>query len=153
MKTKTSGALFAATLLTALAAFPQIGEASSGYVRVNVNLRAGPDVSYPALGVISHHTPVEIIGCLDGWTWCDVAWNNYRGWVSGPYLGGLYHNRPALIADYGPRVNVPIITFEQGVYWDRHYPHRTFYRGNDRWRGGGRDRHDFGHNNIHWRHD
>ena len=72
--------------------------------------------------------------------WCDVAFSGGRGWVSGNYVQASYQQRRV---DVGPQyyrpLGIPIVTFEIGNYWDRHYRGRDFYRDRDRWdrnRGG-----------------
>ena len=72
-----------------------------------MNLRAGPDRSFPLLSWLQGGTPVTVFGCLNGWHWCDVAFGFNRGWVS--------------------RFGVPMVTFSVGPYWGAHYRGRPWY--------------------------
>ncbi len=110
--------------------------AAPGVVTQGVNLRAGPDVGYPLIEPLDAGTPVEIFGCLDGWTWCDVGVSNARGWAAGPTLQVLYDGQPAYLSQYGAAVGLGFVGFEVGDYWGRYYRNRPFYGERDRFRGG-----------------
>ncbi|TAM18000.1 MAG: hypothetical protein EPN68_14945, partial [Rhodanobacter sp.] len=60
--------------------------AADGYTTGNVNLRAGPDTSYPRLDTLPAGAPVDIQGCTSGWEWCDVVFQGERGWVAGNFI-------------------------------------------------------------------
>jgi len=107
--------------------------AADGYVTGNVNLRAGPDISYPSVDMLPAGTPVAIYGCVDGWSWCDVSTGNDRGWVAGSFLQEEYQGRRVYIADYGVRIGIPIVSFVFGTYWADHYHNRSWYGNRDRW--------------------
>ena len=113
--------------------------ATPGYVVEGVNLRAGPGVDYPLLAPLPDGTPTDIIGCLSGFTWCDVAVNGpegaLRGWAAGPRLAIAYEGQPELLPEYGPRFGFPIVGFDLGGYWGRYYRDRPFYADEGRWRG------------------
>jgi uncharacterized protein YraI len=94
------------------------------YSSVSLYLRAGPGTAYPIVTRISENSPVEILGCIDGWTWCDVAWDGSRGWVLGSYLRD---EQDLETADFAPLIGLPIVSFEERDYWDRHYYDRPFY--------------------------
>lgn len=107
--------------------------AADGYVTGNVNLRAGPDSSYPSVAMLGAGTPVSIQGCVDGWSWCDVAAGNNRGWVAGDFLQEEYQGQRVLVPNYGVQIGIPIIAFAFGTYWDEHYRSRSWYHDRDRW--------------------
>ncbi|MHB0677978.1 SH3 domain-containing protein, partial [Roseomonas mucosa] len=109
--------------------------AAPGYATGDVNLRAGPGTAYPRVATIGAGAPLEIFGCLDGYNWCDVGAGGMRGWVSGSYLQYAYQGRRVLIPEYGPRIGVPIVTFDFGDYWGRYYRGRPWYSPHDRWGG------------------
>jgi len=112
---------------------PQLALAYDGFVVANVNLRAGPDVGYPAITLLPSGAPVAIQSCIDGWTWCDVVAGPNRGWVAGGYLQNVYGGQRVVVADYGARIGIPVAAFALGVYWDRYYHGRPWYGQRARW--------------------
>jgi len=116
-----------------LLAFPAMAMAADGYVTGNVNLRAGPDVQYPALTVLPAGTPVAIQGCTQDWEWCDVIASDDRGWVAGNFIQYDYDNQAVLLPAYGARIGIPIVTFVISTYWDNYYRNQPFYRERTRW--------------------
>ncbi|MGY3039344.1 uncharacterized protein YraI [Rhodanobacter sp. TND4EL1] len=126
-------ALASLTLASASLAFPAQAHAAEGYVTGNVNLRAGPDVSYPLIDQIPAGSEVDVQGCTEGWEWCDVIAFGNRGWVAGNYVEYVYQDQPVLLPSYGARIGIPIVTFVIGNYWDNYYRNRPFYRERDQW--------------------
>lgn len=116
-----------------LLAAPAAAFAAEGYVSVNTNLRAGPDVQYPLIFIIPAGAPVSVQGCIDGYAWCDVIANGERGWIAGNYIQYVYQDQPVVLPSYGARIGVPIIAFSIGTYWGSYYSHRSFYGRRDYW--------------------
>ena len=124
--------------------------ASRAFATTDVNLRAGPSTSYPAVDVVGAGDNVRVFGCLSTRSWCDVGYSGIRGWMSSNYLVEDYKVRRYT----GPRVvdeiDAPIISFSVGSYWDNHYRGRNFYRDRARYDrpdfrpDRGPDRRDFG---------
>ena len=114
---------------------PALASATDAYVTANVNLRAGPDIGYPTVDLVRAGDGVNIYGCTDGWSWCDVDYRGERGWVAGTYLAtyddGYGDDRP--LTDYGEQIGIPIVSFVIGSYWNSYYSHRPFYRERERW--------------------
>ena len=107
--------------------------AAEGYVTGNVNLRAGPDVSYPSVARLRAGTTVDIQGCVDEWSWCDVSDGDDRGWISGDFLQEEYEGRRVAVPRYGVQIGIPIVSFEFGSYWGDHYRNRSWYGHRDQW--------------------
>jgi uncharacterized protein YraI len=125
-------ALLAAALLLPAGARAQVvivpqARMTQAFTTQSVNLRAGPDRSFPLVSWLPGGTPVSIFGCLNGWHWCDVAVGFNRGWVSGRFLSITVGNQPVMIMNSGPRVGVPVVTFSVGPYWGAHYRNRAWY--------------------------
>jgi uncharacterized protein YraI len=122
--------------LSAVAAMllaPAAAMATTGYVVEDVSLRAGPDTDFPRITVLDAGTRVSVLGCIDGWEWCDVVAYGERGWVAGRFLELAYEGRHVYLYDYGPRIGIPIISFSIGSYWGRHYRDRPWYDRRDYW--------------------
>ena len=92
-----------------------------------VNLRAGPDRSFPLVSWLQGGTPVNVFGCLNGWHWCDVGVGFNRGWVYGRFLSIPFGGQQVLIMNSGPRFGVPVVTFSVGTYWGAHYRNRPWF--------------------------
>lgn len=107
--------------------------AAEAYVTGNVALRAGPDSSYPRVAMLRAGTPVAVQGCVDGWSWCDVATAYDRGWVAGDFLQQEYQGERVLVPRYGVQIGIPIVSFVFGSYWNDYYSDRSWYRERERW--------------------
>jgi uncharacterized protein YraI len=128
MKTRTWLASACFALFAPLAA-----HAYDGYVTANVNLRAGPDVDYPAITMLPAGVEVSVQGCIDGWEWCDVIAGPDRGWVAGTFLQQDYEGERVYVTDYGARIGIPIVAFALGSYWGSYYHGRSWYHDRARW--------------------
>jgi len=98
-----------------------------------VNVRAGPDRSYPVVAQLPPGAGVQVEGCLDDWSWCDVAFDDTRGWAYAPGLSYVYQGERVALYTYAPSLAIPVVTFDLGAYWDAHYRGRPFYRDRDHW--------------------
>jgi uncharacterized protein YraI len=118
----------------ALLALAPLGAfAQEAFTRQPTNVRAGPDRDYPLVAQLGPGSPVRVMGCLEDWTWCDVAFDDNRGWVYGPFLlYGVQDDRVPLYT-YGPSLGIAIIGFSLGGYWDEHYRQRPWYSGREDW--------------------
>ena len=107
--------------------------AQDAFTTQTVNVRAGPDTSYPAVAVLGAGAPVQVMGCLDDWSWCDVVFGDNRGFVYSPYLSYVYQGYRVPFYSYAPSFGIPIISFSLGSYWDRYYRGRSWYGRRDYW--------------------
>jgi uncharacterized protein YraI len=105
----------------------------NGYPVSNVNLRAGPDTEYPVIVTVPNRAPIAILGCLGDHTWCDVVFQDSRGWMRSIYLAGWYQGYYYPLRDYAPRLGYPIVDFDIDEYWDAYYEDRPFYQERPRW--------------------
>lgn len=123
--------------VTALIAFavPVSAFAAPGYATANVHMRAGPGIGYPIVTTIPERAHVEIYGCLVDRDWCDVMWDGYRGWVLAHYLEYFYGGHYVYLPNYFDVVQVPIVTFVLGTYWDQHYRGRPWFHRRNYWEG------------------
>lgn len=117
-----------------LLAAGSIASAQDAYTARPMNLRAGPNREYPLVEQLDAGSPLEVHGCLDSWSWCDVsAEDGTRGWL---YAGGIsfvYQGGRVPVYSYGPQLGLPIVTFSIGSYWGNYYRGRPWYAQRDQW--------------------
>lgn len=131
-----------AASLVATMAVPSLAAAQDAIVTTDLNMRAGPSTSFPVVAVVPESAPVDIHGCVDGYSWCDVSSQGDRGWVSASYLSYAANGSYVPLFDYASEAEIPIITYSVGSYWDSYYRDRPWYgrraiwnsRWHDNWR-------------------
>ena len=130
-KRVVSGLLAGAAGLLALpgVAFAQ----SQAYTNSPANLYAGPADDYPPVSQLPPGAPVTVMGCVSGYTWCDVATPDLRGWVYAGDLSYPYQGSNVPILSYGTAIGLPIVTFSIGTYWGSYYRGRPWYNDQQRW--------------------
>ncbi len=128
MKKSLLAAIFGAAALLPLAA-----QAEVAFTDGRATLHAGPGREFPRIDRLRSNVRVNLYGCIDGFSWCDVSIGRERGWVDGDSLFVPYQGRRVRVMEYGSRINVPMVRFNWG-YWDNYYRGRGFYRDRDHWR-------------------
>lgn len=121
-------AVLAVAAAVALPATARAAPWQWAYTTGNVNMRAGPSVDYPRVTTVPAGSRVQLYGCLQGWSWCDVSWRGIRGWLAGTYLQVAYNDRRYLVPQGGVYLGVPFIGFEMDNYWGSYYRDRPWYR-------------------------
>lgn len=118
---------FIGALAASGAAFAQV--AFTGITNADVNLRAGPDMAYPSVTVLPNNTSVTVFGCDAVQAWCDVEATGNRGWVAAQFINYAVPTAPAPVPlpQAVATVQVPVVTYEVGPYWDAHYANQPFY--------------------------
>jgi uncharacterized protein YraI len=105
----------------------------NAFITHSVSVYAGPDDSYPAVAELDADAPVQVMGCLDDWSWCDVAFEDNRGWVYAPDVIYYYEGGYVPLYTYAPSLGIPVVQFTIGVYWDRYYRERPWYAHREEW--------------------
>lgn len=124
------------SLLLAAALVPAVACAELAVTTGDVNMRAGPDTSYPRVATLGRGVTVDVVGCVEGWQWCDVIVGPNRGFVAAGYLSygyNSYSSAPVVIAQGGPTLGIPLISFSIGNYWDSYYRGRPWWNDRNRW--------------------
>jgi len=121
--------LIAAATLSPLSASAQVAAVTNRHA----NMRAGPDRAFPLVTWLPAGTPVNVIGCVDAWRWCDVAWGFNRGWVFARYLSVPFRNQPTVIFNSGGMMGVPLVPFSVNNYWGAHYRNRPWWNNRNYW--------------------
>jgi uncharacterized protein YraI len=107
--------------------------AANAYTQGIVHLRAGPSTEYPIVASIPPTSLLQVNGCLDDYTWCDVDWEGNRGWVYGDYLFYDYQDRRVPVLQFGASLGIGIVSFSLGDYWGRYYVGRPWYARRNYW--------------------
>jgi hypothetical protein len=81
----------------------------------NLNMRAGPDTTYPVVTTIPAGAPVQVFGCVNGRSWCDALWVGQRGWVSSAWLDATVWR------------TAPIVRWNKAAYWNQYYVGRPWF--------------------------
>jgi uncharacterized protein YraI len=111
--------LFAAALI--VAAISAASAATTSVAATNVNLRAGPSTAYPAITVVPAGAAITTFGCVAGYSWCDIGFGPYRGWVAAHYIHVIYRGAPVVLtAPIAPVIGITVVSFNR-AYWDRYY--------------------------------
>ena len=121
------------TLALALAACMPVLAAETATITSSVNVRSGPDRTLPTVTWLLGGTRVTVVGCIASWRWCDVIAGRDRGWVYSRYLSMPFQGSAVLIANGGPNLDLPVIEFALGPYWDEHYQRRLFFAQKASW--------------------
>lgn len=119
-----------ALAVAALMALPAVAQAAPwqwAVATTDVNLRAGPSTDYPAVATVYAGSQIQLFGCLQDWSWCDVAWSGIRGWMAGDYIEVAYNQRRYDVPDVGVVIGIPFIGFDMDSYWGDHYRDRPWY--------------------------
>ncbi len=109
-------------------------EASEAFVVDNTFLFSGPDYDMPRVERLRHGSSVDVIGCIDGYQWCDVVTFDERGWVPGDFLEFDMDGRREPIYSAAPFLGLMILSFSLEEYWGEHYHHRPWFHDRDHWR-------------------
>lgn len=114
---------------------PALASAQTAFTTRAVHLRAGPDKEYPLVTTIPAGAPVEVAGCVNDWSWCDVTVGPDRGWAYATGLVYPYEGRRVSVYDSGASFGWPVVAYDPGIYWDSYYRGRPWYGRRTYWVG------------------
>ncbi len=115
--------IFGASLLTLCAS----ALADDALTSRPANVLAGPDDSYPVVASLDANTPIQVMGCLDDWSWCDVGFEGNRGWLYAPDITYGYHGGYVPLYTYAPALGITVVSFSVDNYWGQYYRGRPWY--------------------------
>ena len=130
MKASTCWRLSAGACLMTLVS---VATAQNAMTSDSAGVYAGPDSSYPEVAQLDPDTPVQVMGCLDDWSWCDVNFDGNRGWVYSPDITYQYQGGYVPLYAYAPGLGVPVVAFSLDAYWGSYYHGRPWYQQRDDW--------------------
>ncbi len=130
LKTILAGLAVAASAVFPLASSAQSLAVTAPY---RVNVHAGPDGVYPIVAVLAPRMEIDVYGCLEGYSWCDVGFGIDRGWIHSSNLRYYYQNRYVPFAGVATIVGIGLTGFFFDDYWRSYYRERPFYSDRDRW--------------------
>lgn len=123
-----------AIIALGMLAMPAIASATAtAHTNFTVSLRTGPDAGYPRVAALRAGTPLQVHGCINDWSWCDVAIGYDCGWVSAGYLDYVDRGRRIAVNRYGASIGLSILHFVFNAYWDNHYRNRAWYAQRRQW--------------------
>lgn len=108
-----------------------------------ITMYAGPGNRFPVVATVARDSTLDVRGCVEGYRWCDVAWQNNRGWVMAERVTYPFQDREASIRDLGDRLDIPVVGFSFGTYWDDFYSGRPWYGERERWQSMWRDQPEY----------
>jgi len=120
-------------LATATLALPVAANAELAYTAKTVHLRAGPARDYPVVAILGTGVAVDVQGCLQDYSWCDVIAGPNRGWVYAGNINYTYQGAYVPMIDYGAIIGIGVASFIIGSYWHDHYIDRPWYRQMPQW--------------------
>jgi uncharacterized protein YraI len=116
-----------------LLALASVTTAQNAMTSDSADVYAGPDGSYPEVAQLDPDTPIQVMGCLNDWSWCDVAFEGNRGWLYSPDITYQYQGGYVPLYSYAPGLGVPVVAFSFDAYWGSYYHDRPFYQQRDQW--------------------
>src|SRR6476660_9953657 len=97
-----------------------VAVAQNAMTTESADLYAGPDDAYPVVAELGSNTPIQVMGCLDDWSWCDVAVGDSRGWLYSPDITYRYEGGYVPFYTYAPSLGIAVVPFSVDVYWGSH---------------------------------
>jgi len=107
---KLRNSLFAAAATLALAS-PAL--AIPGTALTDLPLRAGPGPMHPVIATVERNGTVEVEGCNEGGTWCQVSVAGRRGWVFGAHVAAKQADKQVIITEQRQALQVPTIQYQE----------------------------------------
>lgn len=98
--------------LAAVIAAPTIAMAVEAVAVTDLNMREGPGSQYPIVGTIQNNGQVEIMGCLEQGSWCQVNWQGTQGWAYSEYLAVTQDGQQVYVPQARTVFDIPVVAFQ-----------------------------------------
>lgn len=109
MKSLVSAAAIAAAIAVPGAALA----ATTAVTTTDLNLRAGPGPNHEILTTMPGNMQIQLMGCVEAGTWCQVDYNGQVGWASANYLAAEMQGERVVVTE---RIEaVPTVQFDRGA--------------------------------------
>jgi len=105
----------------------------TAFTNAPVDVFAGPAPDYPVVSQLPQGLQVTVYGCVAGYSWCDIAVPNLRGWIDASTLSYPYQGANVPILTYGAAIGLPVVTFSVDAYWGSYYRGQPWYHDQARW--------------------
>ncbi|TAL37459.1 MAG: hypothetical protein EPN97_05305 [Alphaproteobacteria bacterium] len=105
---------------------PVQARAASSMVVHKTHIFAGPANHYPKLALVRANTGLNLLGCTSGWRWCEIETHGIHGWVPSGNIKVIVYGRQIGVANYASHSWLPLIRFNEPVYWTKYYYDRDF---------------------------
>src|SRR5918994_3429757 len=101
---------FATAAVIGWLAVPALAAAQTAVVTTDLNMREGPGPDHPIITAMPQGEAVEIEGCLETMSWCQVSWNGQTGWAYADYLAMEVAGSRVVVREARPQVEIPIVS-------------------------------------------
>lgn len=108
MKLRTTVLAAAATLAIASPAFAVTGTANA-----DLPLRSGPGPMHNIIGTVDRNATLEVEGCVEAGTWCQVNSKGQRGWVWGANVTAQQAGQTVIVTQQRQALQVPVVTYQE----------------------------------------
>ena len=72
---------------------------------------------------------MTVYACIEDFSWCDVSYAEYRGWVAADYIRPFYQSRFMTVGEYAPLVALPHSSLRRQAVLDLILPRSAVLRG------------------------
>ncbi len=103
--------LLSMTLIGTLGAGAALADTSAIAV-TDLNLRAGPSPAQPVIAVIPNQGAVNITGCIEASSWCQVDFNGTQGWAYGDYLSASLDGGSVRVIENRSKIDLNTVTYD-----------------------------------------
>ena len=87
--------------------------AFQGTAATDVPLRSGPGPTHSIIATVDRNTVVEVEGCIETGTWCQVTAGGQRGWIWGATLTAQRGGQTVVLSEQRQALQIPTVVYQQ----------------------------------------